>query len=276
MKFDFAEFLSFTFGFRDALVGAIVVTVTMAVIAQAVGVLLGLVSALAGRARNPAIRGVAAVYVWFFRGTPVLVQIMLLYFGLPALLGFDPFPKQYGFIPQLFGGAFVAATLALGVNEGAYMSEIIRAGILSVDTGQAEAAKSLGMTPRKTMSRIVLPQALRVIIPPLGNEFNNMIKTTSLASVIAVVELLHLSETRYGATLKPFEPLLGICVWYLLFTTLWAIVQGRIERKLGAGLSRSDAEAGLWARMRGGRAKPMIPPVASAIELPLRRREVVR
>lgn len=251
MSFDFQEFLNFTFGFRDALLGALVVTLTMAIVAQTLGVLLGLVSALAGRARNRPIRLASALYVWFFRGTPVLVQIMLLYFGLPALLGIDPFPKQYGALPDLFGGAFMAATLALGVNEGAYMSEIIRAGILSVDPGQAEAAKSLGMTPRKTMSRIVLPQAMRVIVPPLGNEFNNMIKTTSLASVIGVVELLLLAEIRYGATFKPFEPLLGICVWYLTFTTIWALIQGRIERKLGAGMGRGDADISLWARLRG-------------------------
>ncbi len=260
MKFDVQEFLSFTFGFRDALVSALIVTVSMAVMAQALGVLLGLVSALAGRARNRAVRLVSGLYVWVFRGTPVLVQIMLLYFGLAELLyPFDPFPNTYPFLPTLFGGAFIAATLALGVNEGAYMSEIIRAGILSVDPGQAEAAKSLGMTPRKTMSRIVLPQALRVIVPPLGNEFNNMIKTTSLASAIGVTELLLLASSRYGVTFKPFEALLGACVWYLFFTTIWAGIQGRIERRLGVGQSRNEGEAGLWSRLvgvRGGRTLP--------------------
>ncbi|MFN8629308.1 MAG: amino acid ABC transporter permease [Chloroflexota bacterium] len=261
MKFDVQEFLSFTFGFRDALIGALIVTVTMAVLAQALGVVLGLVSALAGRSRNRLIRLIAGLYVWFFRGTPVLVQIMLLYFGLAELLRpFDPFPTEYPFLPALFGGAFVAATLALGVNEGAYMSEIIRAGILSVDPGQAEAAKSLGMTPRKTMSRIVLPQALRVIVPPLGNEFNNMIKTTSLASTIGVTELLLLASARYGVTFKPFEALLGACVWYLFFTTIWAIIQGRIERRLGVSASRNDETIGFLARLigpRGGRTWPV-------------------
>ncbi|MEI7743292.1 MAG: amino acid ABC transporter permease [Chloroflexota bacterium] len=264
MTFDWQEFLSFTFGWRDALWQALLITITMAVLAQGLGVLLGLVAALAGRSRNRLVKLVSGIYVWFFRGTPVLVQIMLLYFGLPALMGgFDMFPRHYGMFPPLFGGAFVAATLALGVNEGAYMSEIIRAGILSVDPGQAEAAKSLGMNPRKTMSRIVLPQALRVIVPPLGNEFNNMLKTTSLASVIGVVELLLLAEMRYGTTLRPFEPLLGICVWYLFFTSIWAVIQSRIEKRLGAGMARNEPERGLWARVRGSRRPPM--PVSSAV-----------
>jgi polar amino acid transport system permease protein len=257
MAFDVNEFLNFTFTWRDVLIGALVTVVLMAVLAQVLGVLLGLVAALAGRSRNPVIKTISGLYVWFFRGTPVLVQILLLYYGLPTLLGMDPFPKQYGALPELIGGAFVAVTLALGVNEGAYMSEIIRAGILSVDSGQAEAAKSLGMTPRQTMQRIVLPQALRVIVPPLGNEFNNMIKTTSLASIATVTELVLLAEERYGGTFKPFEPLVGICVYYLAMTTVWGFIQSRIEARLGVGQGRSEPEPGFWARMLGmGRGRP--------------------
>jgi polar amino acid transport system permease protein len=250
MQFDPKEFLDFTFTWRGVLIGAIVTTLLIAVIAQVLGVLLGLLAALAGRSRNLVLKGLSGLYVWVFRGTPVLVQIVLLYYGLPALLGIDPFPQRYGNLPELIGGAFLAATLALGVNEGAYMSEIIRAGILSVDSGQAEAAKSLGMTPRQTMQRIVLPQALRVIVPPLGNEFNNMIKTTSLASVVGVTELVLLAQNRYGATFQPFEPLLGICVFYLAMTTIWGFIQGRIERRLGAG-TRSEDVPGFWSRMTG-------------------------
>lgn len=250
MAFDWHEFFDFTFTWRQPLWQALITVVFMAVFAQALGVALGLVAALAGRARNPIPKAISGLYVWFFRGTPVLVQIFLLYYGVPKLLGIDPFPDQYSFLPVI-GGGFLAVTLALGVNEGAYMSEIIRAGILSVDSGQAEAAKSLGMTPRKTMSRIVLPQAMRVIIPPLGNEFNNMIKTTSLASVAAIPELLLLAEQRYGNTFQPFEPLLGICFWYLAMTTVWAFIQGWIERRLGTGQTRSDAGESVWARLLG-------------------------
>ena len=253
MKFEFDpnEFLSFAFTVRDVLIGALLTTILIAVLAQLLGVLLGLIAALAGRSRNLAARTISGLYVWFFRGTPVLVQISLLYYGLPRLLGIDPFPTQYGSLPLLIGGGFVAVTLALGVNEGAYMSEIIRAGILSVDSGQAEAAKSLGMTPRKTMQRIVLPQAMRVIVPPLGNEFNNMIKTTSLAYTVGVEELLLLATNRYGTTFKPFEALFGICVYYLAMTTIWGFVQSRIEKRLGVGQGRNEPEPGFWARMLG-------------------------
>jgi polar amino acid transport system permease protein len=251
MKFDPNEFLSFAFTPRDVLFAAILTTISMAILAQVIGVLLGLIAALAGRSRNGVVKAISGVYVWFFRGTPVLVQIYLLYYGMPYLLGIDPFPTQYGGLPLIIGGGFVAVTLALGVNEGAYMSEIIRAGILSVDSGQAEAAKSLGMTPRQTMRRIVLPQAMRVIIPPLGNEFNNMIKTTSLASVAAVPELVLLAQNRYGGTFQPFEPLLGICVYYLAMTTVWGFVQSRIEKRLGVGMDRNEPAPGFWARMLG-------------------------
>ena len=248
MQFDTNELVSFMTNWSVVL-PAIVTTILMAILAQLLGIVLGLVAALAGRSRNIAVHGIAAVYVWIFRGTPVLVQIMLLYFGVPALLGgADPFPNTYPFLPAIMSGPFVAAMLALGVNEGAYMSEIIRAGILSVDAGQAEAAKSLGMTPRKTMSRIVLPQAMRVIIPPLGNEFNNMLKTTSLASMITVTELVMVAQMRYAGTFKPFEPLVGISLYYLAMTTVWGFVQSRIERKLVVGLARSDDEPGFWAR----------------------------
>jgi polar amino acid transport system permease protein len=265
MQFDTTELISFMTNW-SVILPALVTTILMAILAQLLGIVLGLVAALAGRSRNVAIHGVAAVYVWIFRGTPVLVQILLLYFGVPRLLGMDPFPTNYPFLPGLMGGAFIAATLALGVNEGAYMSEIFRAGILSVDSGQAEAAKSLGMTPRKTMSRIVLPQALRVIIPPLGNEFNNMIKTTSLASVITVTELVLVAEERFSGTFKPFEAFVGISFYYLALTTIWGVVQSRIERKLGAGTTRNEPEANLWARVRGSR-KPFQPPVSSAVPL---------
>jgi polar amino acid transport system permease protein len=258
MQFDTTELLSFMTNW-SVIVPAIVLTLSMAIAAQLLGILLGLMSALAGRSRNPVAHGISTVYVWIFRGTPVLVQILLLYFGVPALFNIDPFPTNYPFLPDMFGGAFVAAMLALGVNEGAYMSEIIRAGILSVDPGQAEAAKSLGMTPRKTMSRIVLPQAMRVIVPPLGNEFNNMIKTTSLASVITVPELVLTASERYGGTFKPFEPLIGISIYYLLMTTIWGVVQGRIERKFGAGMSRGDDSAGVWSRLVGSRGSRTIP-----------------
>jgi polar amino acid transport system permease protein len=202
-------------------------------------------------ARNRVLRSISGFYVWFFRGTPLLVQMFLIYFGTPYLFGVDLFPNDVhlGFI-SLRGGV-LAGIVALSINEGAYMSEIVRAGILSVDSGQTEAAKSLGMTYGLTMRRIVLPQALRVIIPPLGNEFNNMLKTTSLMAVIAVTELFRVAQGVYAVTFKPFEVFLGVAVYYLALTTIWSLIQSFIERRLGASTTRGEEVPGLRARLLG-------------------------
>jgi len=141
--------------------------------------------------------------------------------------------------------------VALGVNEGAYMTEIVRAGILAIDPGQMEAAKSLGMTYRKAMRRIVLPQAARVIVPPLGNEFNNMLKTTSLMAVISVTELFRVAQGVYAVTFKPFEVFLGVAVYYLALTTIWSLIQSVIERRIGASTTRGEEVPGLRARLLG-------------------------
>src|SRR5579859_412792 len=130
------------------------------------------------------LRLISGIYVWIFRGTPLLVQIFFVYYGANQLLGFTLIPNTLNVGLFSLDGAIVGGILALGINEGAYMREIVRAGIDSIDKGQMEVAKSLGMRYGLAMRRIVLPQAARVIIPPLGNEFNNMLKTTSIASVI--------------------------------------------------------------------------------------------
>lgn len=251
--FDVNFFLNFVLHPSAALLSGLLITVVVAVLAQAIGTGLGIVSALAGMAKNPVFRSINAVYVWFFRGTPVLVQIFVFYYGTPYLLGgIDLFPSHIVIGGLDIRGAILAGLVALAVNEGAYMSEIVRAGILSVDPGQTEAAKSLGMTPRKTMSRIVLPQALRVIVPPLGNEFNNMLKTTSLLSVISVEELFRVAQAANSATFKSFEAYFGVALYYLALTTIWSVIQGRLERKLGAGMSRnSDTGPGFWSRAIG-------------------------
>jgi polar amino acid transport system permease protein len=248
---DFAYFFKILTTLTPALLTGLAITVGVSVVAQTVGVVLGVFSALGGMARNPVLRGISGVYVWFFRGTPVLVQMFLIYFGTPHLLGIDLFPREMtlGFID--LKGAIIAGTVALAINEGAYMSEIVRAGILSVDPGQTEAAKSLGMPYGLTMRRVVLPQALRVIIPPLGNEFNNMLKTTSLMSVIAVEELFRYYTSAASGSFKPFEAYLAAALWYLLLTTIWSFVQGFIERRAGAGTRRNE-DPGFWSRMLGG------------------------
>lgn len=207
-------------------------TILIAVCAQILAIALGLLSALMGRSRLLPLRVLSNVYVLVIRGTPVIVQIFFVYFGAALFLGFDPFPQQENLLLFTVSGAAVAGTVALGVNNGAYMSEIIRSGISAVDGGQMEAAMSLGMTHSLAMRRIVLPQAARIIVPPLGNEFNGMIKNTSLLAFIGVYEMFFDAQTHYAQTFKPVPYFLAVAVWYLLLTTIWTLIQGYIESAL--------------------------------------------
>jgi len=219
----------------DALIrNGIWLTLSISITSQLIGVILGVFGALGRIARFAPFRILANLYVWFFRGTPLLVQLTFFYFGLSVT-------KVYNWPPITIGGVTIpgeiqAGIFALGVNEGAYMTEIIRAGILSIDPGQMEAAKSLGMTYGLAMRRIILPQAARVIVPPLGNEFNNMLKTTSLLVVLGNVPELYVTFSRKNGTLfHPFELFLAAAVWYLLLTTIWGLIQASIERRLARG-----------------------------------------
>jgi polar amino acid transport system permease protein len=149
--------------------------------------------------------------------------------------------------------SFTAAFLALSLNEGAYMAEIVRAGISSVDSGQLEAAKSLGMTYGQAMRRIVLPQAFRVIIPPLGNEFNSMMKNTSLAAVISLLELFGTAEQFAAAIFASLELFFVACIWYLFLTTLWSLVQRWLERAFSASKQVKFIQPPWWQRLLGGK-----------------------
>ena len=207
-------------------------TIYISVLAQVLGVILGLIAALMRMSKFPPLRWLSGVYVLVFRGTPVIVQIFFVYFGTNLLFGFTLIPNTLHFWIVTLSGAVVAGIVALAINEGAYMREIIRAGIDAIDKGQMEAAKSVGMTHRLAMRRIVLPQAARVIVPPLGNEFNNMLKTTSLLFFIGVVELFGDADIHYSTTFKPVEYFTAVAVWYLVLTTIWSLIQAQIERKL--------------------------------------------
>jgi len=207
-------------------------TVYIAVSAQFIGVVLGLVAALMRMSRFPPLRWLSGVYVLVFRGTPLLVQIFFIYFGANLLFGFTLIPTTLNLGLFTMDGAIVAGILALGLNEGAYMREITRAGIDSIDKGQMEAARSLGMTHGLAMRRIVLPQAARVIVPPLGNEFNAMLKNTSLVFTIGVYEMFSDAEIHYSTTFQPVEFFGAVAIWYLLLTTVWTMIQAVIERKL--------------------------------------------
>ena len=248
--FDWGTFWDRIFGVDSAFGSALLATIYIAVIAQALGVVLGLVAALMRMSRLRVLQVLSGLYVWVFRGTPVIVQIFFVYFGVNILFGVTVIPNSLDFGVFALGGAAFAGILALGFNEGAYMREIIRAGIDSVDKGQLEAARSVGMTHGLAMRRIVLPQAARVIVPPLGNGFNNMLKTTSLLFFIGVVELWGNAEIGYSQTFKPVEYFAAVAVWYLLLTTIWTVIQSWIERRLAVS-ERDETELTLGERLRG-------------------------
>jgi len=222
-------------------------TVYIAIAAQLIGILLGLVAALMRESKVAPLRWLSGFYVLLFRGTPVLVQLYFVYFGVNLLFGVTIIPTTLHLGLFSIDGAVVAGILALGINEGAYMREIIRAGIDSIDKGQMEAAKSLGMPYRLAMRRIVLPQATRFIVPPLGNEFNNMMKTSSLVFFIGVTELFGDAEIRYSTTFKPVEYFLAVAFWYLVLTSVWSLIQAQIERKLA--VSERGDELGFRERV---------------------------
>ena len=234
---------------------ALVTTVSIAVIAQILGIILGLISALAGLSRLRVVRALSALYVLLIRGTPLIVQIFFIYFGANLFFGFSLFPREVTVAGLTVSGAILAGTVALAINEGAYMSEIIRAGIQSVDPGQMEAALSVGMTRSLAMRRIVLPQAARVIVPPLGNEFNGMIKNTSLLAFIGVYEMFFDAQRHYSTTFKPVEYFFAVAFWYLVLTTIWSLIQAQIERRLNpAEEQESRRVMARVRRMQWGRA----------------------
>jgi polar amino acid transport system permease protein len=219
-------------------------TIELTVIAMIIGVVGGILLALMRLSANPMLSISSWLYIWFFRGTPVLVQIVF-WFSISALVGSTislgvPFgPSFVDYDTNSLITPFVAAVLGLGLNEAAYMSEIVRAGILSVDEGQSEAAHALGMKRLMVMYRIVLPQAMRVIIPPTGNETISMLKTTSLVSTVAFTELLKSGQNIYNANYKTIPLLLVVSGWYLLMTSVLSIGQYYVERYYARGSSRA-------------------------------------
>lgn len=219
-------------------------TLWLTVVAMLLGIVIGVVMAIGRQSRNVVVSGAASAYVWFFRGTPLLVQLIF-WFNLAALYPtldvgipfLDPFfsVETNQFITPLF-----AAILGLGLNEGAYMSEIVRAGLLSVDPGQTDAAEALGMRRSQIFRRIVLPQAMRVIIPPTGNATIAMLKTTSLVSVISIGDLLYAVQIIYSRNLQVIPLLITISIWYLLVTTILSIGQHFLERRFTRGDRRAE------------------------------------
>jgi polar amino acid transport system permease protein len=241
--------------FDQRILRGVVKTIELTVLGMLIGIALGVVLAVMRLSPNFLIRGASWFYIWAFRGTPLLVQILFWAF-ISALyptidLGIPFGPSFIHLNANDFITLFVAGMLALALNEGAYMAEIVRAGIISVDEGQTEAATALGMTRGQTMRYIVLPQAMRVIIPPTGNETISMLKNSSLVSVIALPELLYSAQLIYSQNFQQIPLLIVVSIWYLAMTTVLSIGQYFLERHYGRGRMR-DEPVTLFEQIRTG------------------------
>ncbi|WP_433618543.1 amino acid ABC transporter permease [Dactylosporangium sp. CA-139114] len=236
----FAQYL-----FSEAILSGLLLTLEVTAMAMALGIVLGVVIAVCRMSRNPILSSFAWFYTWIFRGTPTLVQLIFFY-NLSALypkvtLGIPFGPDLHSWPTNALISAMVAGVLGLGLNEAAYMSEIVRGGLLSIDRGQTEAAMGLGMTPWQTFRRIVLPQAVRVIIPPTFNNIIGMLKYSSLVSVLSLGDLLYVSEQIFSRNFQPIPLLLAASTWYLLCTSVLMVGQIYIERIFGKGVARPGA-----------------------------------
>jgi polar amino acid transport system permease protein len=230
--------------FSDPVLRGLRNTLILTVLAMAIGIVGGVLLAVMRLSPNPVLAGAAAVYIWLFRGTPVITQLIFWNF-LAALyprlgLGIPFGPTFVSVDTNAVISVFAASLLGLGLNEAAYMAEIVRGGIQSVDPGQSEAAGALGLSRTQTLRRIVLPQAMRVIVPPTGNETISMLKTTSLVVVIAYFELTVAVQTIYSRTFQTIPLLIVAALWYLALTSVLSIGQMFIERRFGRGFAIGD------------------------------------
>ncbi|HVE21440.1 MAG TPA: amino acid ABC transporter permease [Acidocella sp.] len=239
MHFDWTYFWAQLITPSGAFLDGLALTVIMSVTAQMLGFVFGLILAFGRLSPNKFFNGAAATYIWVVRGTPLLVQIVFIYSGLAAagILNFHDITFGGITIP----GNLQAGILALAVNESAYMAEIYRAGITAVDRGQFEAAKALGMPPGMMMRHVVLPQAFRIILLPIGNQFNIMLKNTTLVSVIGVSEMLLVTETINSATFRTFELYSVLAIYFLLLTSVWNLFMGWAERRFALGRPAAKA-----------------------------------
>lgn len=213
-----------TDSFFPILKAGIYFTIPLTLITFTLGLILAFFVALARLSNIKPLVAIARFYVWIFRGTPLLVQIFILFFGLPSLgVTLDPFP---------------AAVIAFTLNKGAYSSEIIRAAILSIPKGQWEAASSIGMTRSQAMRRIIVPQAVRVSLPPLGNSFISLVKDTSLAATITVTEMFQKGQQIAAATYEPLWLYIEVAFIYLIFSTVLSYFQNYLEDRFGRSVAK--------------------------------------
>ncbi|OKK06457.1 ABC transporter permease [Streptomyces sp. CB03234] len=212
-------------------------TLLLTVLSMAIGIVGGIVLAVMRLSKNPVTSSIAWFYIWFFRGTPVLVQLFV-WFNLGLVFEYINLGPVYKDEWADFMTPFLTALLGLGLNEAAYMAEICRAGLLAVDEGQTEASHALGMSHGKTLRRIVIPQAMRVIVPPTGNEVINMLKTTSLVAAVQYYELLRNAQDIGQTSGAPVEMLFLAAAWYLILTSILSVGQYYLERYYARGSSR--------------------------------------
>lgn len=230
--------------FNPRILSGVGLTVALTILGMAISTVMAVILAVMRLSNNPVMNALAWLYIWAFRGTPLLVQIVfwgylgLLYAQISVGVPFTDFTIFHADTNTLIP-AFTAGLIAITTNQAAYSAEIVRAGILSVDTGQYEAAYSVGMSPAFTLFRVVLPQAMRVIIPPMGNETISMLKNTSLLSVIAVLELYTVATQISSQNLRQVELLIVVSCWYLFLTSVLSIPQYYLERHYGRGSARS-------------------------------------
>ena len=221
MNFDPKVFLDAltSEGFRNGALVAIALTA----VSQLTAVVIGLVLAVMRESSVTVLRGASWTYVWIFRAIPTLVQLLFFWNAVPQL-----FP---GLVRADWYSPFVAAWIALSINEGAYMAEIVRGGLLAIDEGQRLAARALGMPPLSVYRRVILPQLIRVIIPPTANEFITMLKITSLAAAISLGELLTYTQQSISITFKFAEYYAAAAVWYLAIVSIFIVIQSQLERR---------------------------------------------
>ncbi|ABK71429.1 amino acid ABC transporter permease [Mycolicibacterium smegmatis] len=256
MNFDWTFFWKSLLTPSDAFLQGLVLTIVISVVAMVLATVAGLIVALMRRSRLPAVRWVAGVYIWVIRGTPLLVQLVLIYTGLAAA-GLYQF-HDVSLLGLSVKAALQAAIIGLMINESAYIAEIIRAGLDSVPKGQFEAAASLGMKPAKVMRWIIVPQALRVMVPPMGNSFNGLMKTTSVLSVIGVSEMFLVTQSISSATFHTFEIFIVAAIYYLALTTIWTFIQAGIENRLARQLG-IEQRVPITQRLLGARRAAAAP-----------------
>lgn len=229
----------------DAVLQGLLMTLALTAVAMVLGIVGGVALAVMRMSSNPVLRVPANGYVWFFRGTPVLVQLIFWFniaIFVPEVTIRVPFgPELASWDTNSLITPFAASILGLALAEAAYMCEIVRGGLLAVPHGQAEAAQTLGLTGRQSFTQVKLPQAMRSIVPPTGNQVINMLKGTSLVSVIAMNDLLYSVQAVYNQNLKTIPLLVVACIWYLAVTTVLYIGQTYVERWYGRGVVRRES-----------------------------------